>query len=669
MSNIDYPRVQTQNARIDDKAAAFLQAVIRRPIKLGLRGKLALLVSVISLFSILAYTVLIYNFQSQQLIETAQSTSAGLSTIIETSLEHALLTNDRAMATDMIQAFATQKTVERLRIINNRGEVAVSSIASETGMRYDRSEPVCQMCHSGADIPGQRTTIYTNEKNERAFLDVNVLYNREECQGCHAPNERVLGLLMVETPLNAMQDQLKENTLRTTLFAIGALVLLVGLMLPMLNHSVLEPVEGLSKGVTQVSAGNLDCPVKAKSQDELGQLAGSFNDMRLQLKSVYQEMERREREALTLYELGTKISASLALNEVLDEVAEAARQLLGADIGLVGLLEKGSSEVVIEAVAGETTQPVKGQRLSLDLNPGGNMLVEGDPVMTEVYDPDQPLLHSEALFDEGHIASFLAVPLQRGEEFLGVVEVMSRKPRRFVSGDAQLLMRLANQVVVSVENAQLHRKFRYLAILEERNRLARELHDHLAQALGYLNVKASISGDQMKQAQMDQARESLQEMKRVIKAIYTDVREAIFNLRTSISSEMEFLPTLREYLNEYQSCYGLKGQLVVGSEDLEDISAETGSQVLYIVQEALTNVRKHAEASTVLIHIQQEEEKMRISIQDDGRGFDPDETKGPGQSYGLQIMRERAESVGGALEIHTQSGRGTHIDIRVPSLG
>jgi two-component system, NarL family, nitrate/nitrite sensor histidine kinase NarX len=669
MGEIDFPRIKLPGAGIGGKKAKAFSRLSRRLIQPGLRANLVFLVTTIALFSIIAYTFLLYHFQSKQLIENAQDTTAGLSSVIETSLEHALAHNDRAMVTELIESYGRQNTIERLRIINNQGQVTVSSNDGEAGRHYNLDEPVCQMCHAGVVIPAQKTTIYTNENNERSLLAVNIIYNQLECQSCHASGERILGLLMVETPLSQMQEQLNKNTIRTSMFAIGTVLLLVGLMVPMLNRFVFEPLDGLSKGVSQISAGNLDCPVKVATGNELGQLAESFNGMRLQLKTVYQEMEHRERQALTLYELGTKISASLALNEVLDEVAEASRQLLDTDIGLVALVEKDSLVVVIEAVSGDIPKALKGQRLLLELSPDGNTLVEGDPLIAEVYDPDQPLLHTEALFREGHTASFLAVPLQRGDQFLGVIEVMSHKPRRFISEDAQLLMRLANQVVVSIENAQLHRKFRYLAILEERNRLAREMHDHLAQTLGYLNVKATITDDQLNQAQLEQAQESLHEMKLALKGIYIDVREAIFKLRTSISSELEFLPTLREFLNEYQVCYGLKTQLMLGSENLGEISAEAGCQVLFIVQEALTNVRKHAQARKVIIQIRQEEELMKIEIQDDGYGFDIEKARHSSQSYGLNIMRERAESVGGVLKIDTQLGGGTRIKVSVPSLG
>jgi signal transduction histidine kinase len=235
-----------------------------------------------------------------------------------------------------------------------------------------------------------------------------------------------------------------------------------------------------------------------------------------------------------------------------------------------------------------------------------------------------------------------------------------------VGADAQLLARLANQVEVSIENAQLHRQFRFIATLEERNRLAREMHDQLAQALGYLNVKAAITEDQLTRGQLDQVKESLAEMKRAARVVYTDVREAIFNLRTSISSEREFLPTLRQYLHEYQMSYGLKTMLAVGHEELGDISQDAASQALFIIQEALANVRKHSKADSVWIHLVQEEDFMRISIEDNGCGFDPEARASTGQSYGLQIMYERAESVNGSLEIYTHPDRGTRIDVRIP---
>jgi signal transduction histidine kinase len=264
------------------------------------------------------------------------------------------------------------------------------------------------------------------------------------------------------------------------------------------------------------------------------------------------------------------------------------------------------------------------------------------------------------------IVSFLAVPLRRGERLLGLVGVMTRQRRRFEEHDVRLLTQLGHQVGVAIENARLYQQVRRLAILEERDRLAREMHDHLAQALGYLNLKTSITGELLSDGQLDQAQASLLELQEVSKQSYTDVREAIFNLRTATSSGLSLLPALREYLAEYRTHYGVDARLVI-DEDPAQFSPDVDIQILRIIQEALTNVRKHAGASRAWVHFEGTGDRTRIIVEDDGGGFDLALVTGEGQRYfGLQIMRERATSVGGSLELDSQPGKGTRVVIRVP---
>ena len=251
---------------------------------------------------------------------------------------------------------------------------------------------------------------------------------------------------------------------------------------------------------------------------------------------------------------------------------------------------------------------------------------------------------------------------------MGLIEVMTHEPRPFGPRDGRLLIRLAHQVIIAIENAQLYRQLHHLAGLEERDRLARELHDHLAQGLGYLKVKATITDDLFSDGQFDQAQESLQELKKATQILYTDVREQIFNLRTAVKERDSFFSILRDYLSDYRIHYGLNVHLVIENECLSEFSPEVGAQLLRIVQEALTNVRRHSDAGKVLIHCAQGGEQVNIRIEDDGRGFYPLEIeKEAGQHYGLQIMRERAESVGGSLKLDSQPGQGTRVVVQVPA--
>jgi len=191
--------------------------------------------------------------------------------------------------------------------------------------------------------------------------------------------------------------------------------------------------------------------------------------------------------------------------------------------------------------------------------------------------------------------------------------------------------------------------------------------DRLAQALGYINIKASIIDQLLKNDDQTQAISSIYELKRVATDTYADVRETIFNLRTKVSGGADFLPALREYLTEYETQYGIKTRIKVRPKTAANFSNEIGMQLIRIIQEALSNVRKHAQAGQVTIEFAQDEDQSKVTIVDDGLGFDVNRLQQDRPlSFGLDIMQERAESVGGSLEIISTPGRGTRVIIHIP---
>lgn len=224
---------------------------------------------------------------------------------------------------------------------------------------------------------------------------------------------------------------------------------------------------------------------------------------------------------------------------------------------------------------------------------------------------------------------------------------------------------LAQQELMAQE--ENYRQVRQLAILDERDRLARALHDRLAQALGTIKIRASLAQQQLQDQQLDQARDSLQTLRQITDDTYTDVREAIFNLRTKVFGGENFAPTLKSFLVEYKMQYGIDTQLVVESNRLANISTEAGRQLIRIIQEALSNVRKHAQARLVTIRCVDDTDRLVIEIIDNGRGFNlnPVNAEGPA-AFGLEIMQERAASVGGDFSIASNAGNGVTITIRLP---
>ena len=379
------------------------------------------------------------------------------------------------------------------------------------------------------------------------------------------------------------------------------------------------------------------------------------------------ESHLREEQARTLYRLGRDISSSLSLSSVLSHVAEAARTLVDADLSLVGLVDNDAQNLLIESVDGAHKTVLAGIDLPIIERDPWLKLVCGETIIAECGALDEPGIHDQAFFDDEGINMFLVVPLRRGDSFLGLIEVLRKEPRRFLKTDALLLARLAQQVIVSVENARLYRQLHHFAILEERDRLARELHDHLSQGLGYLKIKAMIIEDLLSQGKTNQTLESLSELRKVIQLLYVDVREQIFNLRTSIDEKTDFLTTIQDYLGDYHLHYGLKVSLSVEDNCLVNLSPQVSNQMLRIIQEALTNVRRHSSAKSVSLSCVKGGDDVCFLIEDDGQGFVVENVeKQNHQRYGLQIMRERAESVGGKLSLESHPGKGTLVKVSVP---
>jgi nitrate/nitrite-specific signal transduction histidine kinase len=804
-----------------------------------MRVKLLSLILSISFATVLVSAILLFNLHRQQLIHNAQFGATALGESIEAGLHHAMVMNDWTMIHDIMNAVVDAGIVTSLRILNTEGRVSVSSSSTEIGQSFSLTDPQCRLCHATEQPPNNKVMLTDAEDGRDVLMHVTPLQNKPECQSCHAPEQAVLGLLMIERLLMVNSGSNQAIFWQMLFLIVASLSVLIGLILPILNRFVIKPIDELSKGVKEISAGNLNYRVPVINHDQLGELAISFNKMQQELKSSITKMQqkekelailnevastttrltdlqesmesalntivdelglaagliylynestseynlrasrgasaeviekiedwrkdiwekqakdhllreqfyhadmtaagciddlceekdyceyfelplitkasvfgilvlvkssgqalveeeldyfkvlsmeisiaidhailladtrRREDEAHNLYELSTKISASLALQDVLRGAAESAKELLDGDLSLLGLFDEKCQDFVVEAVSGQQANPLIGTRLPLDENKAGAQLTKGRPVTSLSNDIFQPGFHHLETVEENSFQSFITVPLLLGSRFLGILQVMRHEPRRFLPRETQLLMELAQHIVVSIENAQLYRQLHTLAILEERDRLAREMHDHLAQALGYLNVKASITHDLLSSDSLEKAKESLDEFKRVANLLYTDVRESIFNLRTSVTPSMEFLPALLDYLEEYHTHYGLDARLMLGNDYPIVLNSEVSIQIMRIIQEALTNVRRHAAASQVRIWLKDDGEQVVIIIEDDGMGFSTQDlfAQDQQQHYGLQIMQERAENVGGELSLESNPGKGTRVILKVPLKG
>ncbi|HEY3291719.1 MAG TPA: PAS domain S-box protein [Anaerolineae bacterium] len=228
---------------------------------------------------------------------------------------------------------------------------------------------------------------------------------------------------------------------------------------------------------------------------------------------------------------------------------------------------------------------------------------------------------------------------------------------------------------ISSDTRELHRleqellaQQRSMAALQEREHLARALHDDLGQIMGYVNTQSQAIRQLLANGQSAQADSLLQRLIAVAQDAHADVREYILSLRTNVSDEQRFLPTLRGYVQRFGQNNSILTDVKL-PENLEtlNLSPRVETQLMQIVKEALTNVRKHASARRVNIQIMADTESVSIVIADDGKGYDTSQAvTDDGRHFGQQMMSDRAREIGASLEVQSTPGKGTQTTIRVP---
>lgn len=206
---------------------------------------------------------------------------------------------------------------------------------------------------------------------------------------------------------------------------------------------------------------------------------------------------------------------------------------------------------------------------------------------------------------------------------------------------------------------------RAVAILKERERLSRELHDGHGQLLGYFNMQLEAACSHMAQGQSDQAELLLKQLVDFTQGLHVDIRESITGLK--FSADEDFLHTMDEYLRWFERNYNIKTNLEVHPGFTGDmLSPTTEVQLQRIIQEALTNARKHADARQVWVTINLKDDKVEIIVEDDGVGFDFDKALLKEGNFGLRIMQERAVEIGADFDCDSKPKAGTRMKLSVP---
>ena len=379
---------------------------------------------------------------------------------------------------------------------------------------------------------------------------------------------------------------------------------------------------------------------------------------------MHERLKRQNEELLALHGAALDVTAELSLEVVLKKVVEQARSLVGARYGAVSVVDKDyrivsfiTSGITAEERAAIGPPPVGHGLLGIVLHHGQTLRLED---LTR-----HPQSHG---FPPNHppMQSLLAVPIPCKGPFLGNLYLTEKKdPGVFTPADEETLNRFALQAALAIDNAHLHEQVADLAVAQERVRIAHEMHDGLAQVLGYVNTKVQAAEMYMKRDKTEEAGVQLRELATAARQAYSDVRESIVGLRALPGPKRSLQDVLEEYLARWEEMSRVSTSLRIdGSVQLRP-SQEL--QLVRVVQEALTNVRKHARASHARVDIRPEGDKLVIVISDDGVGFNAAaRARGEFPQFGLSTMRERAESIGGSLTIDSTPGSGTTVRFELP---
>jgi len=382
------------------------------------------------------------------------------------------------------------------------------------------------------------------------------------------------------------------------------------------------------------------------------------------IEEMQRSLTRQNRELLALHNASLDIYGELSLSVILQKVVDQTRVLLEARYGAVSVIRDGGGieQFVTSGIDSQTQESIGSPPVGRGLL--GVPLHEGESIRL----PDIDQHPRAAGFPENHppMKSLLAVPINCKGSFKGNLYLADKLDgEEFTLEDEATLTRFANQVSIAIDNADLHRQLRSLAIAEERARIAREMHDGMAQILAYVNTKAQAVREHLRQGHSGRAAEQLEQLAVAAREVYGEVREGILALRTIPDTEESLDAVLRRFVDSWKTQSDIEVDILADEELGLEGTAEL--QLLRIIQESLSNIRKHANAQRARVELRARNGSVVAVISDDGTGFDRAQLSRTGAPrFGLNIMRERAESVGGTLAIDSEPGAGTRITASVP---
>ena len=431
----------------------------------------------------------------------------------------------------------------------------------------------------------------------------------------------------------------------------------------------IQPIQEINNGLARMGEDGFSIRLKETRKDELGQVIAGFNSMADRLQALYQTLEDRvkektrsldnkNKELQTLYEIATDLNSATTTEPLCESVLDKIIKLIGAKGGVIRVADEKHERLKVVSAQG-VSKSFLDEETYLDVGVCfcGEIAKEGISANADLTVPlNKPMLHSCS--KEG-FKSVVSIPIRSHSKQVGVLNLFFNEVVILPPGDLKLLEALGLHLGIAIENYRLISKEKELAIVEERNLLAQELHDNIAQSLAFLNIQTQLLTEDLEANNKEGVDATLSQIREGIQESYDDVRELLVNFRTPLKHR-SLDQAIKEALEKFESATGVMTEYIHHG-NTSFTNPEQVLQVLHIFQEMLSNIRKHAKASHVIVSLEHDA-KFHLSVRDNGVGYDPSEELSESH-IGIRIMKERAKSINADLAFWSKPGKGTKISL------
>lgn len=558
----------------------------------------------------------------------------------------------------MVQAKQTAELSKEIQLFENKLK-HLSLLETQTNWFHSNTQYLSQLNHVKSEFSKYKIKIL------QAKSDLNT-----------QPNLVPDTILFIQNIDNLVKSIEKQNTLNIQIMRIAQILLMLMaiisafLSLSLLNRLVIQPLSQLSLGFEKIKKGELDTRLNIQTNDEFHQVSNGFNQMVNSLQDLYQHLEDKVKQKTidlklsnntltTLYEMTDFLHKNPYNEQTLNLFLEKITALAHAKTSSIRLLnQQGSQMWTIQSMnlpdvllqnpaCAETTACLCGQALD-----------QKDLKIDLLQPKNQKSLCRKLGMDH-----LMVYHIRLREQTLGILTLYFEKSSTQTASNNSLIQLLCNQLATAIENNRLILKEKQYAVLEERNIMAQGLHDSIAQSLSFMNMQHQMLNQVWKKQQYDKVEQHLNFLHTGLQQCYEDIRELLNNFRLKLAQE-SFQDILFSVIERFKNQTQIQVNFTYQSSGI-DLTPQQQLQLILILQEALSNIRKHAFAHLVTVQFKNDQD-IFLKIQDNGVGFDTKLNKEhQGHHIGLSIMQERIQQIGGHLKINSVLNQGTSIEATI----